>query len=76
MAVVVLDEVLHAVKYGLLDEDALEEVLSCNQSRIEFILTGRAPSDKLLALADYVTEMKKEKHPYDQGISARKGIEL
>lgn len=76
VAVVVLDEVLHAVKYGLLDEGALVEVLSCNQSRIEFILTGRDPSDKLLALADYVTEMKKEKHPYDQGISARKGIEL
>ncbi len=75
-AVVVLDEVLHAVKYGLLDESTLMEVLSCNQAQIEFILTGRNPSDKLLALADYVTEMKKEKHPYEQGISARKGIEF
>lgn len=75
-AVVVFDEVLHAVKYGLLDESALINMLSRNQVQIEFILTGRNPSDKLLALADYVTEMKKEKHPYEQGISARKGIEF
>ena len=75
-AVVVLDEVLHAVKYGLLDEKTLMEVLACNQAQVEFVLTGRNPSDKLLALADYVTEMRKEKHPYDRGISARKGIEL
>lgn len=75
-AVVVLDEVLHAVKYGLLDESTLMEVLESNQAQIEFVLSGRNPSDKLLALADYVTEMKKEKHPYEQGISARKGIEF
>ena len=75
-AVVVLDEVLHAVKYGLLDESTLMEVLASNQAQIEFVLSGRNPSDKLLALADYVTEMKKEKHPYEQGISARKGIEF
>ena len=75
-AVVVLDEVLHAVKYRLLDESTLMEVLASNQAQIEFVLSGRNPSDKLLALADYVTEMKKEKHPYEQGISARKGIEF
>ena len=75
-AVVVLDEVLHAVKYGLLDESTLMEVLASNQAQIEFVLSGRNPSDKLLALAEYVTEMKKEKHPYEQGISARKGIEF
>ena len=74
--VVVLDEVLHAVKYRLIDEKKLMEVLEGSHSQVEFILTGRNPSDKLLALADYVTEMKKEKHPYDLGISARKGIEL
>ncbi len=76
VAVVVFDEVLHAVKYGLLDENALIDMLSGNQAQIEFVLTGRNLSDKLLALADYVTEMKKEKHPYEQGISARKGIEF
>ena len=64
------------MKYRLLDEKKLMEVLEGSHSQVEFILTGRNPSDRLLALADYVTEMKKEKHPYDLGISARKGIEL
>ena len=43
---------------------------------LEVVLTGRNPGEELLKLADYVTEMKKIKHPFDQGIPARKGIEL
>lgn len=75
-AVVILDEVLHAVKYGLVTQDALIKLLRAYRPRAEFVLTGRDPSAELLSLADYVTEMKKEKHPYEQGISARKGIEF
>lgn len=39
-------------------------------------LTGRHPSVFLLARADYITEMKKVRHPFDQGVKARKGIEF
>jgi cob(I)alamin adenosyltransferase len=42
---------------------------------MELVLTGRYPSRKLIDLADYVSEIKKIKHPYDKGILARKGIE-
>ena len=38
-------------------------------------MTGRDPSKLLLSMADYVSEVKKVKHPYDRGIPARKGIE-
>ena len=75
-AVVILDEVLHAVKYGLVAQDALIRLLRAYRSRAEFVLTGRDPSAELLARADYVTEMKKQRHPYDKGVFARKGIEL
>lgn len=75
-AVVILDEVLHAVKYGLVAQDALIRLLRAYRSRAEFVLTGRDPSAELLELADYVTEMKKQRHPYDKGVFARKGIEL
>lgn len=75
-AVVVLDEILHAVKYGLAAQEVLIELLQEYQAEVEFVLTGRNPSTELLDLADYVTEMKKQKHPYDQGVFARKGIEL
>ncbi|MEG1990787.1 MAG: cob(I)yrinic acid a,c-diamide adenosyltransferase [Christensenella sp.] len=39
------------------------------------VLTGRNPSKEILARADYISEIKKVKHPYDKGIYARKGIE-
>ena len=41
----------------------------------EVVLTGRDPSPTLLDLADYVSEIKKIKHPFDRGIAARIGIE-
>lgn len=75
-AVVILDEILHALKYGLLDEAVLLRVLSEYRENIEFVLTGRNSSDSILGYADYVTEMKNIKHPYELGISARKGIEF
>lgn len=75
-AVVVLDEILHAVNYRLLDEENVVEFLRQISGNTEVILTGRNPSGQLYAMADYVTEMKKEKHPYEQGITARKGIEF
>ncbi|MBQ7930308.1 MAG: cob(I)yrinic acid a,c-diamide adenosyltransferase, partial [Clostridia bacterium] len=43
--------------------------------RREIVLTGRDPLLELTDAADYVTEMKKVKHPFDGGIAARQGIE-
>ena len=43
---------------------------------LEVVLTGRDPSPALCAMADYITEMKKQKHPYDTGVLARRGIEF
>ena len=39
-------------------------------------MTGRNPAEELLEIADYVSEIKKVKHPMDQGIVAREGIEM
>ena len=68
-----LDEVCAAVNTGLLP---LEDVLSClDAAACEVVLTGRDPASELLARADYVTEMKKLRHPYDRGTAARQGVE-
>lgn len=70
-----LDEAIYAVRAGLLDE---QELLGCLDSRpapLEVVLTGQDPSERLLARADYVTEMKKIRHPYERGLQARPGIE-
>ena len=42
---------------------------------VELVLTGRGASRRLIAAADYVTEFRKRKHPYEKGLRARKGIE-
>ena len=42
---------------------------------VELVLTGRYADKRLIDKADLVTEMTEIKHPYLQGIQARKGIE-
>ena len=74
--VIVLDEVIHACNHQLLSETQLCELLEHCSPNIEMILTGRNPSQMLLNLADYVSEVKKVKHPFDDGVPARKGIEF
>lgn len=72
----VLDEILSAVGYGIIDEKKLTEFLKNKPLELEVVLTGRKPSQNLTDIADYITEMKKIKHPFDKGIKARYGIEF
>lgn len=74
--VIVLDEAVSAYNYGMIDREALTGFLRDEGSRREIVLTGRNPAPELTDLADYVTEMRKEKHPFDCGIAARRGIEF
>ena len=72
---IVLDESLPAYRHGLIGSAALLDFLRREGNLRELVLTGRDPAPELVALADYVTEMKKVKHPFDLGIKARRGIE-
>ena len=60
--------------YHMLVLDEIMAVMNCGLV-LEVVMTGREPSEELISLADYVSEIRKVKHPYDQGISAREGIE-
>lgn len=73
---IVLDEIFSAINANMVSEGALYEFVSNAPKNLEVVLTGHDPSQRLLDLADYVTEMKKIKHPYEQGIPARFGIEF
>lgn len=72
---VILDEIMATCHYGLVEEDVLTAFLKNRPRSMEVVLTGRNPSEALLELADYVSEIQKRKHPYDQGVGAREGIE-
>lgn len=72
---VILDELTYALNFGLLDEDEVVAFLEQKPKNLHIIITGRDASDKLIALADLVTEIKEIKHPYSKGVKAMKGIE-
>ena len=59
----------------VLDEALVDRALDMSARGVEVALTGRAPSRKIVEKADYITEMRCEKHPYSQGICAREGVE-
>lgn len=73
--VIVLDEIIPAINLDLINLDDVLELLKNKPKHIEIILTGREPNQKLAEMADYVSEIKAEKHPFDKGIMARLGIE-
>lgn len=72
---VVLDEVNVAVAWKLVELDEVIRLLKDKPPNVELILTGRNADTRLVQMADLVTEMLKIKHPYDEGVVARKGIE-
>ena len=72
---VVLDEVNLAAAWKLVELDEVIRLIEDKPQKVELILTGRKADTKLIKLADLVTEMLKIKHPYDEGITARKGID-
>lgn len=72
--VLILDEFNAAYAHGLLDRECAEEFLLGEQSA-EIVLTGRNPDSKFLEKADYISEINCVRHPYEKGVTARKGIE-
>lgn len=72
----ILDEIIPVINHGIIEENEVMDFLSNRPENLEVVLTGRNPSDRLIETADYVTEMKKIKHPFDKGIKARTFIEM
>lgn len=72
---VILDEITYPYDDDALDKIKLETMLLQKPRQVEFVLTGRKPASFFVKAADYVTEMKKIRHPFDKNIPARRGIE-
>ena len=73
--IVILDELINALWFELIPESEVLELLSNIPPHVELVLTGRNASQALIDRADLVTEMVQRKHPFEQGIMARLGIE-
>ena len=74
-SLLVLDELCAALSLELIDREAVLSLLD-DHGNAELVITGRDPEEALLSRADYITEMKLVKHPYEKGAKARKGIEF
>ncbi|MBC8571031.1 cob(I)yrinic acid a,c-diamide adenosyltransferase [Zongyangia hominis] len=72
---IVLDEVLDAVNCRMLEDESLQRLLRDKAPVTELVLTGRNPSEAVAAKCDYISEIKCVRHPYQKGITARKGVE-
>jgi len=72
----ILDEINVACHYGLIDENKLLRFIKEKPDGLEMVLTGRYASPRLMKIAHLVSEIKKIKHPYNEGIKAREGIEF
>lgn len=71
----VMDEIMATLGYHMIEEGDILDFLSQKPEKLEVVMTGRNPSEAMIEMADYVSEIRKIKHPFDQKVGARKGIE-
>lgn len=72
---IILDEIMAVLYNKIVPLERVMDLIANKPDHVELILTGRNAPPELVERADYVTEMKMIKHPFEQGIYARKGIE-
>lgn len=72
---VILDEVNTVVYFGLLSADDVMDALESRERSVEVVLTGRNAPIEFIEYADYVSIIESKKHPFDDGLGAREGIE-
>ena len=73
--VVILDELTVAVYLGLLAEDSVLSALCRRHPAVDVVITGRYASERLIDIADLVTDMQEVKHYYTKGVLSREGID-
>ena len=73
---IILDEINVAVDFNLIDVHDVIKLIEEKPEGLELVLTGRYAHPELTRYADYVTEMLEIKHPYQQGVEARKGVDF
>jgi len=74
--VLILDEIVFCVSRGLAELADVRRIIETRDEQVEIVLTGGGATKELIEMADLVTEMKNIKHPFDDGIHARCGIDF
>ena len=74
--IIILDEINYAINLGLVKIEDVINLIKSKPRELDLILTGNYAKDEIIELADLVTEMREIKHPFQQGIKAKKGIDF
>jgi cob(I)alamin adenosyltransferase len=74
--IIILDEINYALHLGVLQLADVMKMLQNRPKHLSLILTGNHACEEIITLADLVTEMKEIKHPYKEGIKAKRGIDF
>ncbi len=72
---IIMEEFNNVVSNGYATVTDLKKIIKAKPDELELVFTGRGAPKELISNADYVTEMKMVKHPANNGIMAREGIE-
>lgn len=72
---VVLDEITYPINWGWIDVDDVVATIANRPEHVSVVLTGRKAPDRLIDVADTVSEIANVKHAYQAGIRAKKGID-
>ena len=72
---VILDEATYPVTFGWVDVADVVDTIASRPGHVNIVITGRDAHAEIIEAADTVTEMRKIKHAFDEGISARKGLD-
>ena len=73
---VILDEITYPMNWGWIDTAEVVETIRSRPYHVSIVATGRDAPAELREVADTVTEMVSEKHAFDQGLRAMRGIEF
>ncbi|MGZ5213348.1 MAG: cob(I)yrinic acid a,c-diamide adenosyltransferase [Actinomycetota bacterium] len=73
---IILDEITYPINWGWIPVAEVVDTISTRPTDVSVILTGRDASAELIAIADTVTEMRNEKHAFDKGVRAMRGIDF
>ncbi|QUC64493.1 cob(I)yrinic acid a,c-diamide adenosyltransferase [Nitrosopumilus sp. K4] len=74
--IVILDEINYAINLDLINIEDVKNLIKSKPEKLDLVLTGNYAKEEIIDLADLVTEMREIKHPFQQGIKARKGIDF
>lgn len=74
--IIICDEINNAIKMNLISIEEVISFINEKPNQTHLVLTGRDADEKIIEIADLVTEMKEIKHPFKKGIKAQEGIDF